>query len=639
MSYEDLPDLDSVGPGNNIIAGDERAKHVSYQLREMYNTIIKPLEETYNYEKYKNKPIPGSFFDSEPVILILGPKNAGKTSFIKQIIGREYPGMELGADASTEKFTIVTGGERDHVVPGDIATLSEDRLLKGLSDLGNAFSKRYMKVTCNADALKSMWLVDTPRLDQYYDAVEMKGIQWLAKISWKIIVFFDATKLRFNSQTRENLSYLRKYEDKLEFVLNKSHLVKEESLFRQYGMLLTKIHNTFKSENKDMNFNVYISSFPGHQMEFNINRPLSTLFYKQSNELFAMLNKSARIGVDQKVTVVERRAKRAVWHAEIMLLLRGRIPRRKRVRSYEEHIAEIKLLLDEAVTQVRAERRDYALGVEKYPPKFTDEKFKFSKERKKIERVDRFLKAGVPLLRKQLYGSKSFEDAQIKLVRLGLLKNQKRIKQNLKKTKSRKLNRGKSNRKVSVAPSRASTSSAVSPVAAGSIADNAFGTFSVVSGDSFQSRRTKRGRSKNKMRRQKNTDQRLTLQEKYIDNQSLASEEVYTYKRQNSSRNTKQTSKSAGFKEKNRILMNLTGGEGKNVPIDEDDHIDLYSSLAEDNGLEDPVKSSRRSKKESPTKQGNRNAPSTRRVTSFLSTGYNVCNVFGSSRSRNNRRN
>ena len=48
-----------------------------------------------------------SDFDSKPMILLLGQYSVGKTSFIRYIIGRDFPGARIGPEPTTDRFNAV----------------------------------------------------------------------------------------------------------------------------------------------------------------------------------------------------------------------------------------------------------------------------------------------------------------------------------------------------------------------------------------------------------------------------------------------------------------------------------------------------------------------------------------------------
>lgn len=68
MSYDtDLGSSDQIPQVGPTI--DENSKIVSKHLKNMYETVVLPLEETFNFQAYKNKPIPKGFFESQPIVL------------------------------------------------------------------------------------------------------------------------------------------------------------------------------------------------------------------------------------------------------------------------------------------------------------------------------------------------------------------------------------------------------------------------------------------------------------------------------------------------------------------------------------------------------------------------------------------
>lgn len=527
----------------------------------------------------------------------------------------------LGPAQFTEEFTFLQYGDHDQVIPGDIATLSGDPNLKGLAKLGEDFAKKYIKVLCKSNMLESLWFVDTPRLDQYYDATELKALRWFAKVAWKIIVLFDSTKLRFGNETRDNLMQLFKYRDKMQFVLNKSQKIKAESLIRQYGLFLNNLHNTFKHPDYDFEPKTFITSFPGYDKEFDPQRPMFNMFTRGSSQIYDLLWGSSRVGGDMKIFQVEKRAVMAMDHAEILLFLRDKMPKINRKKKRPEWEILVKDALEKAFTQMSYTNKTFNkenIKIENYLRGLREEKFKFSRDRKRIEKVQSLLKAGVPILRKFLYGAKDEFETEKKLVRLGLLKptRGKRKLQN-KKSKKHSSQKKSSNtpHRTSALASRASTSSVVSPVGArGSIADNAFGTFSVVSDSSFQ--RPNRKRTKMKRQTSKQHRNRKTIQEKTF---SVASDDFYSnYK---SSRRFKAASKT-GKGTTHALMINFSVPEEPKP----EDHLDIYSNL-DDNEFESirPKMTKQLTEQSIPQRQQTRSGrkPSN----NSFAAQYNVCRV------------
>lgn len=57
------------------------------------------------------------------MVLLVGPYSVGKTSFIKYILGRDFPGQRIGPEPTTDRFMSIMYGEQDKIVPGNALTV------------------------------------------------------------------------------------------------------------------------------------------------------------------------------------------------------------------------------------------------------------------------------------------------------------------------------------------------------------------------------------------------------------------------------------------------------------------------------------------------------------------------------------
>jgi GTPase SAR1 family protein len=57
------------------------------------------------------------------MVLLVGPYSVGKTSFIKYILGRDFPGQRIGPEPTTDRFMAIMYGENDKIVPGNALTV------------------------------------------------------------------------------------------------------------------------------------------------------------------------------------------------------------------------------------------------------------------------------------------------------------------------------------------------------------------------------------------------------------------------------------------------------------------------------------------------------------------------------------
>lgn len=62
-------------------------------LARLYRKKILPLELSSRYGHFHSPPLSPSDFDAPPMILMLGQYSVGKTSFIKYLLGRDFPGI------------------------------------------------------------------------------------------------------------------------------------------------------------------------------------------------------------------------------------------------------------------------------------------------------------------------------------------------------------------------------------------------------------------------------------------------------------------------------------------------------------------------------------------------------------------
>lgn len=50
----------------------------------------------------------------------------GKTSFIRSVIGKQYPGEHIGVEPTTDRFVAVMHGNQDRIIPGNAAAVNSE---------------------------------------------------------------------------------------------------------------------------------------------------------------------------------------------------------------------------------------------------------------------------------------------------------------------------------------------------------------------------------------------------------------------------------------------------------------------------------------------------------------------------------
>ena len=68
---------------------------VSEGLKRIYKNKLLPLEETYLFHEFHSPLLDDADFDAKPMILLVGQYSTGKTTFIKYLLEKEFPGRSF----------------------------------------------------------------------------------------------------------------------------------------------------------------------------------------------------------------------------------------------------------------------------------------------------------------------------------------------------------------------------------------------------------------------------------------------------------------------------------------------------------------------------------------------------------------
>ncbi len=64
---------------------------------------ILPLEESSRYAHFHSPPMNPADFEAKPMVLIVGQYSVGKTSFIRSLLKRDFPGQRVGPEPTTDR--------------------------------------------------------------------------------------------------------------------------------------------------------------------------------------------------------------------------------------------------------------------------------------------------------------------------------------------------------------------------------------------------------------------------------------------------------------------------------------------------------------------------------------------------------
>jgi len=264
-------------------------------LKEIYKNDVLPIEQKfglYNFCLPTNAEIKDSEFDAKPMVLLMGQYSTGKTTFIRHLVGRDFPAMHIGPEPTTDRFTALvhglseedeeeiesddeystTGSVKNSKAPTkawkkDGRNKSNGKVLKGnsltvmpelpfstLATFGSGFLSHFVGSVSSAPLLEHVTLIDTPgvlsgekqRLSRSYDFAE--AAKWFADRSDLILLLFDAHKLDISDELKDVIETIRpNNDDKMRCILNKADAVTREQLVRVYGSLLWSMGKIFHS--------------------------------------------------------------------------------------------------------------------------------------------------------------------------------------------------------------------------------------------------------------------------------------------------------------------------------------------------------------------------------------------------------
>ena len=153
-------------------------------MQDLYFTHLRSLEEMYKFAEFFSPLLTGADFEAKPSVLMLGQYSTGKTTFIKYLLGRSYPGANVGPEPTTDRFTAVVHGNDERRVPGNTLAVSPDYPYQSLQSFGTGFLARLEAAQCPCALLEHISLIDTPgvlsgekqRIERAYDFISVSFI-------------------------------------------------------------------------------------------------------------------------------------------------------------------------------------------------------------------------------------------------------------------------------------------------------------------------------------------------------------------------------------------------------------------------------------------------------------------------------
>mmetsp|Transcript_8295 Transcript_8295/g.17909 ORF Transcript_8295/g.17909 Transcript_8295/m.17909 type:complete len:560 (-) Transcript_8295:344-2023(-) len=300
---------------------------VSTKLKAIYKDNILPAEKRYQYDFFYESPhLTDVEFDAKPQVMLVGQYSVGKTSFIRYMLGRDFPGARIGPEPTTDRFTCLINGPEERTIPGNALSVHPDLPFRGLERFGVSFLSRFEGSQLPSSVLRSITLVDTPgilsgekqRTNRGYDFT--KVVSWFADRADLIILLFDAHKLDISDELKATIDVLKGHEDKIRCILNKADQINRQQLMRVYGALLWSLGKTINSPEV---LRVYVGSFWSEPLQTLDN---AELFEQEESDLMRDLAILPRQSAVRKINELVKRIRKVKTLAYIVGHLKSQMP-------------------------------------------------------------------------------------------------------------------------------------------------------------------------------------------------------------------------------------------------------------------------------------------------------------------------
>ena len=292
------------------------------RLKQLYASKLRPIEKKSQYHSLQEPLLSEAWFDSKPVVLLIGQYSVGKTSFIRYLLGRDFPKQHIGPEPTTDSFLAVMHGDQDKTTPGNALTSQPDHPFHSLRRFGNALLDKLEAVFVSAPILRRIMLVDTPGI-QAGERSQGRGYDLLAVIKWwaqhadRIVLVFDPFKMSdISAEFRDVIEQLREYQSKVRVVLNKADNVESQKLMRVYGALMWSLGGIVGSPEVPR---VYIGSFTDEPWQHD---GLVSLMDAEESDLVAELDSLPEDNVMRKINEIARRASNVKVHVHLLSYIR-----------------------------------------------------------------------------------------------------------------------------------------------------------------------------------------------------------------------------------------------------------------------------------------------------------------------------
>jgi len=299
---------------------------VAEGLHRLYQEKLLPLEQDHDFHTFYSPELTDADFSYRPMVLLIGQYSTGKSTFIRHLLGRDYPGLRIGPEPTTDKFVAVVHGPSDQVIPGNAVVTDKSLPFSQLGHFGNGFLNKFECAKLPCPVVEGITLIDTPgvlagekqRLKRGYEFEEV--VRWFSDRVDMILLFFDVSKMDISDEFRHVIVAIKGNDSKIHILLNKADRVTTPQLMRVYGAMMWSLGKVIATPEVSR---VYVGSFWDEPLA---NDEQRRLFESEENDLFTNLACLPRGSAIRKLNDLIKRARMSRVHAYLLDHLRRKMP-------------------------------------------------------------------------------------------------------------------------------------------------------------------------------------------------------------------------------------------------------------------------------------------------------------------------
>ena len=299
---------------------------VAEALVGLYGEKVRGAEQQMLFDRFTTSLLSDAELLAKPMVLLLGQYSAGKTTFIRYLAGRDFPGIHIGPEPTTDGFAALMDGTSPTPIPGNAATADKRRPFRALSRHGAAFLNKFCISELRCDLTKELTLIDTPgilagskqTMGRNYDFAEI--VKWFAERSDLILLLFDAHKIDISDELKTVIESLHQHDEKMRLVLNKADALTTEEIMHVYGGTMWFLGKVFKTPEVKRS---YMSSFWDKPLR---NPELERFMSEERERLLADLYALPAGARTRKVNEFIKRVRKGRAHCLVFNHLRRSMP-------------------------------------------------------------------------------------------------------------------------------------------------------------------------------------------------------------------------------------------------------------------------------------------------------------------------